>query len=335
MEEGAITLLRDQDGILPLNPARTKSIAVIGKVANSFITGGGSSNVTPYSSVSLLSGIQQRAAAAGVRVAYNNGSNVSNAVALARASSVAVVVAANYETEGADLQCLTLGCPTAYGNQDALISAVAAANPNTIVLLEAGGPVLTPWQTQVKGLLDAWYPGESGGSAIAQVLFGDIDPSGHLPLTFPGAESQEPTYGDPSSYPGIGIDETHREGAFVGYRWFDAHGLTPAYPFGFGLSYTSFRYSGLRITRLEAGARVSFTVINVGSRAGSVLPQLYLGLSSLPGIPEPPAQLEGFAKVPLAPGQQTRVRFVVGSRALSCTGMSAPAPGALPRDAPA
>jgi beta-glucosidase len=186
MEEGAITLLRDQDGILPLNPARTKSIAVIGKVANSFITGGGSSNVTPCSSVSLLSGIQQRAAAAGVRVAYNDGSNVSNAVALARASSVAVVVAANYETEGADLRCLTLECPTAYGNQDALIGAVAAANPNTIVLLEAGGPVLTLWQTQVKGLLDAWYPGESGGSAIAQVLFGDIDPSGHLPSRFPG-----------------------------------------------------------------------------------------------------------------------------------------------------
>lgn len=317
MEEGAITLLRNQGGILPLHGAKVKSIAVIGKVANSFITGGGSSNVTPYSSVTPLAGIVQRAAKAGVRVTYDDGSKVATAVAQAKASSVAVVVAANYETEGADLQCLTLECPNAYGDQDALIRAVAAANPRTIVVLETGGPVLTPWRSAIKGLFEAWYPGEQGGTAIAAALFGDIDPSGHLPVTFPASETQEPTYGDASSYPGIGIDETYKEGVFVGYRWFDAHALAPAYPFGFGLSYTRFTYSGLRISRIGSGLRVAFTVTNAGKRSGAAVAQLYLGLPSLPGIRQPPAQLKRFRKIMLMPRRHARIDFTLGARDLS------------------
>lgn len=317
IEEGAITLLRNRGGILPLTPAHTKSIAVIGKVANSFVTGGGSSNVTPYSSVTPLAGIEQRAAAAGVKVAYNDGSNLSSAVALARSSSVAVVVAANYETEGADLQCLSLECPNAYGNQDALIRGVAAANPRTIVVLETGGPVLTPWRNQIRGLLEAWYPGERGGDAIARVLFGDVDPSGHLPATFPASESQEPTYGDLASYPGTGINETYKEGVFVGYRWFDAHRLAPAYPFGFGLSYTRFRYSRLRVARVRRGLRVSFTVANIGRRTGAAVPQLYVGLPSHPGVPEPPRQLKAFTKVSVAPHRRAHVSFLLGGRGIS------------------
>jgi beta-glucosidase len=316
IEEGAITLLQNRGPILPLGPAHVKSIAVIGKVANSFLTGGGSSAVAPYSSVTPLQGITQRAGP-GVHVAYNDGSTPSTAAALAKSSEVAIVVAANYETEGADLACLTLECPQAYGDQDALIREVAAANPNTIVVLETGGPVLTPWRGQVKGLLDAWYPGEQGGAAIARVLFGDVNPSGHLPVTFPQAEADEPTAGDPMSYPGVANKETYKEGVFVGYRWFDAHALAPAFPFGFGLSYTSFSYRALHVAPTATGATVSVTVTNSGARTGAAVPQLYVGLPSLPGVPEPPAQLKGFEKVELAPGQSSNVSFPLDMRSLS------------------
>jgi beta-glucosidase len=316
VEEGAITLLQNRDSMLPLDAARVKSIAVIGQVANSFLTGGGSSAVTPYSDVTPLQGVTERAGPR-VAVSYNDGSDPASAAALAKSSDVAIVVAADYETEGADLQCLTLECPNAYGNQDALIQQVAAANPNTIVVLETGGAVLTPWRGQVKGLLEAWYPGEQGGAAIARVLFGDVDPSGHLPVTFPSSESQEPTAGDPSSYPGVSGTETYKEGVFVGYRWFDAHDLLPAFPFGFGLSYTRFSYSGLRLTPTATGFAVRATVTNVGRRTGTAVPQLYVGLPSPRAVPQPPAQLKGFEKVLLAPGRSAQLRFMLSRSALS------------------
>jgi beta-glucosidase len=316
VEQGAITLLQNRQAILPLSSAHLKSIAVIGKVASSFLTGGGSSGVTPYSYVTPLQGITDRAGP-HVKVSYNDGSDASSAAALAKSSDVTIVVAASYETEGADLQCLTLECPNAYGNQDALIRQVAAASPNTIVVLETGGPVLTPWRGQVKGLLDAWYPGEQGGAAIARVLFGDVDPSGHLPVTFPRSEGQWPTGGDLSAYPGIGNSETYKEGVFVGYRWFDAHALAPAFPFGFGLSYTRFAYRGLKVKATASGAQVSATIVNIGLRGGAAAPQLYVGLPSSAGAPQPRAQLKGFDKLTLAPGQGTQVSFSLGRRALS------------------
>jgi beta-glucosidase len=314
--EGAITLLRNRDAILPLDPSRAKSIAVVGKVANSFITGGGSSAVKPYSTVTPLQGIRDRAGP-GVRVAYDDGSDPARAAALAKGSDAAIVVAANYQTEGADLQCLSLECPNAYGDQDGLIREVAAANPDTIVVLETGGPVLTPWRDDVKGLLEAWYPGGHGGAAIARVLFGDADPSGRLPVTFPRSDADGPTAGDPSSYPGIGVSQTYKEGVFVGYRWFDARRRPPAFPFGFGLSYTHFTYDALAIRPTAHGALVSATISNTGARAGTEVPQLYLGLPSRPGAPQPPSQLKGFAKISLRPGQSARVRFPVDARALS------------------
>jgi beta-glucosidase len=184
-------------------------------------------------------------------------------------------------------------------------------------VLETGGPVLTPWRSHVSGLLDAWYPGEQGGAAIARVLFGDVNPSGHLPVTFPQAEAEEPTAGDPQSYPGVANSETYKEGTFVGYRWFDARNLEPAFPFGFGLSYTSFSFSGLSLARTASGARVSATIANVGTRKGSVVAQLYLGLPPQPGVPEPPAQLRGFDKLTLAPGHSARVGFPLDTRALA------------------
>jgi beta-glucosidase len=316
IEEGAITLLQNRQAMLPLHAKRLKSIAVIGKVADSFLTGGGSSAVTPYSYVSPLQGIIARAGR-HVRVVYNDGSDPASAAALAKSSSVAIVVAADYEIEGVDLQCLTLECPNAYGNQDSLISQVAAANRHTVVVLETGGPVLTPWRGQVSGLLEAWYPGEQGGAAIARVLFGDVDPSGHLPVTFPKSEAQEPTAGDPASYPGIANSETYKEGVFVGYRWFDAHKLAPAFPFGFGLSYTRFAYRHLVLKPTATGARVSVTVANVGRIAGAAVPQLYVGLPAAPGVPQPPGQLKGFQKVMLAPGRQARISFALDGRSLS------------------
>lgn len=318
VEEGAITLLEDRGSILPLSTKRTTSIAVIGREANQFLTGGGSSSVTPYSYVTPLRGITSRAGP-GVRVAYNDGSNVASAVALAKSSDVVIVVAADYEIEGADLQCLTLECPDAYGDQDSLIQALAAANPNTIVVLETGGPVLTPWRSQVKGLVEAWYPGEQGGTAIAHVLFGDIDPSGRLPVTFPSSEAQEPTANDPDSYPGIANQETYKEGVFVGYRWFDAHHLDPAYPFGFGLSYTSFKLTHLRIipNRGKPGATVTVNVKNTGAWPGYAVPELYLGLPSSPRVLEPPAQLAGFQKLKLAPGQNATAKMTIEGRDLS------------------
>jgi beta-glucosidase len=177
--------------------------------------------------------------------------------------------------------------------------------------------VLTPWRSQVKGLLAAWYPGEQGGAAVARVLFGEVNPIGHLPVTFPRYASDEPTAGDLGSYPGIGISETYKEGVFVGYRWFDAHKLTPAFPFGFGLSYSRFTYSGLGVSPTGGGAVVSATVTNRGPRDGAAVPQLYLALPSLGGVPQPPLQLKGFTKVTLRARRSARVRFPIDLRALS------------------
>jgi beta-glucosidase len=316
IEEGAISLLENRGSILPLEATHLKSIAVIGKLGNSFVTGGGSSAVKPYASVTPLQGIVERAGP-GVHVTYDEGANPAAAAALAKSSDVAIVVAGNYQTEGADLNCLTLECPNAYGNQDALIQQVAEANPNTIVVLETGGPVLTPWRNQIRGLVDAWYPGEQGGTALARVLFGDANPSGHLPVTFPQSEAEEPTAGDPSSYPGVANNETYKEGVLVGYRWFDANALQPAFPFGFGLSYTSFSYRRLHIGATPGGVTVTATVTNVGRRTGAAVPQLYLNLPSPAGVREPPAQLKGMQKVTLAPRQSAQVSFPLDARSLS------------------
>jgi hypothetical protein len=173
--------------------------------------------------------------------------------------------------------------------------------------------VLTPWRDKVAGLLEAWYPGEEGGTAIARVLFGDVDPGGRLPATFPVREADEPVAGDPEKYPGVNETVQYKEGVLVGYRWFDEKGLDVAYPFGHGLSYTTFAYSGLR-----AGPDgVSVTVTNTGRRAGTDVPQLYLGFPDTKDAPEPPRQLKGFEKVSLEPGASRTVRFALDARSFS------------------
>ena len=236
---------------------------------------------------------------------------IATAVVAAKAAATAVVVVSDdTETEAADRAGLNL--PSA---QNELISAVAAANPHTVVVVDAGAPVAMPWLSQVASVVDAWYPGESNGTALAAVLFGAVDPSGHLPVTFPADLSQVPA-STPAQFPGVNGKVLYSEGIDVGYRYYDAHNETPLFPFGYGLSYTSFRFSGLRITR-QAGRQVtvSATITNTGRVAGSDVAQLYL--SDPAAATEPPRQLKGFQKVTLRPGQSATVRFSLNGHDLS------------------
>jgi beta-glucosidase len=240
--------------------------------------------------------------------------DLKDAVSAAKNAKTAVVVVSDdTETEAADR--LTLNLPSA---QNELVSAVARANPHTIVVIDAGAPVAMPWLGQVSGVVDAWYPGESNGTALASVLFGKTDPSGHLPVTFPASLSQVPAHAK-AQFPGVKGKVRYSEGLDVGYRWYDAKGLTPLFPFGFGLSYTSFRYSHLRIGgpghRRRGGVIVTATITNTGDRTGSDVAQLYLGDPARAG--EPPRQLKAFAKVSLRPGQSQVVRFTLDRHDLS------------------
>lgn len=311
IEESAITLLENRRKTLPLRAPKT--IAVIGKPATTFITGGGSGNVKPFAFQDPLSAIRKRAQ--GSKVVYDDGSDPARAAAAAKAADVAIVFGADYDAEGTDRRCLTLECPDIYGDQDGLIDGVAAAQPNTVVVLETGGPVLTPWRDKVAALLEAWYPGESGGPAIARVLFGDADPGGRLPATFPRSEADLPTAGDPQAYPGQGETVTYKEGLLVGYRFYDAKGKAPAYPFGFGRSYTRFRYRKLKLRRRGTTVRVALTVRNAGRRAGWAVPEVYVAMPAEAG--EPPRQLRAFAKFRLEKGAARRVHLRLGPRAFS------------------
>jgi Glycosyl hydrolase family 3 C-terminal domain/Fibronectin type III-like domain len=215
-----------------------------------------------------------------------------------------------------------VGCVPQPVDQDSLISQVAAANPHTIVVLNTGGPVTMPWLSQIKGLFEAWYPGQQDGNAIAALLFGDVDPSAKLPETFPRSRADIPTQ-TPQQFPGVidsqGVPQSvYSEGLLVGYRWYDAKHIAPLFPFGFGLSYTSFGYSGLTIAAAHAGTTVAaagITVTNTGARRGADVPQLYISDPASTG--EPPQQLKGYQKVSPSPGQSQRVSFPIDVRALS------------------
>ncbi|HEX2314764.1 MAG TPA: glycoside hydrolase family 3 C-terminal domain-containing protein [Thermomonospora sp.] len=309
LAEGGITLLRN-DGVLPLRAPR--SIALIGSAAGEYVSGGGSSQVTPRATVTVRQGVQARAR--GAAVTYRDGRDVRSAVAAAREADVAIVVAADAKSEFTDAPCMTLRCgDPRRGDQDALIRAVAAANPRTVVVLQTGAPVLTPWAEDVAAVVETWYPGQQGGHAVARMLFGDVDPGGRLPVTFPVAERDTPTGTDRRRYPGVGGKVHYSEGVFVGYRHYDRHGIAPRFPFGHGLSYTTFAYRDLRVG--PRGAQV--TVVNTGNRTGVAVPQLYVALGGTPGVPQPPRQLKGFAKVTLAPGASRRVTFPLDARSFA------------------
>ena len=256
--------------------------------------------------------------------------DIAQAVSAAKSASTAVVVVSDdTESEAADRAGLNL--PSA---QNELISAVAAANPHTVVVVDAGAPVAMPWLSQVGAVLDAWYPGESNGTALASVLFGNTDPAGHLPVTFPQSLTQVPA-SSPNQFPGVNGQADYSEGIDVGYRYYDAHNETPLFPFGYGLSYTTFRFSHLRVTpsmvsnaTSDPGATscrcngqglpevtVSARITNTGNVEGADAAQLYLGDPAVAG--EPPRQLKGIQKVKLRPGESRTVRFTLSGHDLS------------------
>jgi beta-glucosidase len=234
--------------------------------------------------------------------------DIAGAVAAARRATVAVVVVADdQESEAADRASLAL--PAA---QDELVSAVAKANPRTVVVIEAGGPVTMPWLGEVPAVLDAWYPGQGGAAALAAVLLGRASPSGHLPMTFPASLSKTPVAGR-ARFPGNGTKVEYSEGVDVGYRWYDQTGTAPLFPFGYGLSYTTFSFSHPFVAIAWAGGRpvvhASVEVANTGRRPGAEVVQAYLGEPAAAG--EPPRQLEAFVRAQLAPGQATTARFAL------------------------
>jgi len=322
--EESTVLLRNGGGMLPLSTDTVRSIAVIGPdgTTSPLTSGGGSAAVTPPYVVSPLQGITARAGS-GVSVTSYSGTDPNQAAATATAAQVAVVFASNFERERTDLPNITLS-----GNQNQYIAAVAKANPNTIVVLNTGSAVTMPWINQVKGVLEAWYPGQEDGNAIAAILFGDVDPSGKLPVTFPQSLAQVPA-STPAQWPGVDGKVLYSEGLDVGYRWYDAKQLVPLFPFGFGLSYTNFTFSHLTVSpaavknssslpALTSGgnlATVTAQVTNTGPVAGADVAQLYLGDPSSAG--EPPRQLKGFQKVYLQPGQSATVHFTLDGQALS------------------
>jgi beta-glucosidase len=304
-EEGTV-LLKNSGSILPLNPSTVGSIAVIGTDASSSPTysGGGSASINAGNQVTPLAGIQA-AAGSGATVTYNDGTNQSSAVTAAQAAKVAVIFADYTEGEGSDITSIDLGTA-----QDSLISAVSAANPDTVVVLNTGSAVTMPWANSVPGIVEQWYPGQVDGTAAAAVLFGTVNPSGHLPVTFPSSLAQVPA-STAAQFPGANGQVQYSEGLDVGYRWYQSQKLTPAFPFGFGLSYTTFSYSNLSVTGFNSAntATVTATVTNTGSRAGADVAQLYIGDPSSTG--EPPWQLKNFQRVNLSPGASTTVTFSV------------------------
>ncbi|WP_052441709.1 glycoside hydrolase family 3 C-terminal domain-containing protein [Streptacidiphilus anmyonensis] len=308
-EEGTV-LLKNSGSVLPL-ASSVSSIAVIGADASgsALTVGGGSGHVNSSGTVTPLQGITNRAGS-GVKVGYDDGTDSASAASLAASSSVAVVFASKYESEGSDLGDIDLS-----SSDNALISAVAAANPHTIVVLNSGSAVTMPWLNSVQGVLEAWYPGQEDGNAIAALLFGDVNPSGHLPVSFPTSLSQVPA-NTTAQWPGENGQVQYSEGEKVGYRWYDAQNLTPLFPFGYGLSYTGFAFSDLHVGTLAEGgqATVTATVTNTGSREGAEVAQLYVTDPAASG--EPSKQLEGFARVDLQPHQSKTVTFPLTQRNL-------------------
>jgi len=326
--EESMVLLKNAGNQLPLNAATVKSIALIGSHADTgMVSGGGSAQVdAPGSGASQWGSVVWfptsplkaiRAKAPKAKVEFNDGADTGAAAALAKQSEVAIVFVNQPTSEGWDLPTLTLP-----GDQDKLVSAVAAANPHTIVVLETGGPAAMPWIDRVSGAIEVWYPGIRGEVALANILFGDVNPSGKLPVTFAKSDADLPHPEIPGmaqipAQPGRGrgrmapFDIDYSEGLEVGYKWFDAEKKEPLFAFGHGLSYTTYAYSGLK-----AGIdSVTFTVRNTGKRAGAEIAQVYAGLPAAAN--EPPKRLVAWERIPLAPGESKTVTVPVDPKFLS------------------
>lgn len=313
--ERGMVLLRNEDQVLPLKAGG--KVAVLGRAEGPDVYSGvrhGALSVFPDDVVTPLQGIEELAGKDNVR--YERGTDPAKAAAVAKDADVAIVVAGRLQGEFEDLP---RSVPGLFGDplnlpkeENDLIQAVAAANPNTVVVLNTGTAATMPWLGDVAGVVQAWYPGEQYGHALASVLYGLVDASGRLPMTFPTDITQTPAYGDPSRYPGV-LKVQHSDGTSVGYRWYDTQDIEPLFPFGFGLSYTTFKFSGLQVGKPSASGAVTVraTVTNTGQRAGSQVAQLYL---EQPADGAPPRQLKGFQRVDLEPGESAQVRFTVAAR---------------------
>ena len=337
IEREGVVLLKNDDRVLPL-AGSAKRLAVIGAHADlGVLSGGGSSQVAPRggAAASELSRRVKNAALIfdpsspvqalrrrlpGATIEYDGGNDPARAAKLAAGADAAIVFVDQWMLESVDAPNLALP-----DGQDALIEAVARANPRTIVVIESGGPVLMPWLEHTPAVLEAWYPGQQGGEAIADILTGAANPSGHLPATFPTSEAQLPRAkpaGDPKGAPlgpigrgghyGASFVARYDEGADVGYKWFARNRRAPLFPFGFGLSYTTFALHGLEVAVSGRTVTASVAVRNTGARTGAAVPQFYvLGRSDLP------IRLVGWERVALQPGEEKRVRITVDPRLLA------------------
>ena len=344
IEEESLVLLKNAGGILPLSAAKVRSIAVIGGHADvGVLSGGGSAQVDShggnavdpkmgasvwgkavYFPSSPLRYIREQAAP-DAHIAYDAGTDPAAAAKTAASAQLAIVFVTQWMSEGQDSATLSLP-----DQQDALVAAVAAANPNTIVVLENGGPVSMPWAANVKGILESWYPGIGGGQAIANILFGRVNPSGKLPVTFAATEADlphpqvtglTPRTGNNGADAGGARNQARNfpvdynvEGMAVGYRWFQEKNKQPLFAFGFGLSYTHFVYSDLGFMR-SATIYVTFTLRNTGAQAGDEIAQVYVTLPASAG--EPFRKLAGWKRVSLAPGASQTVTIPLDQLCLS------------------
>jgi beta-glucosidase len=337
--EHGLVLLRNRNGTLPLSKGLGRIVVIGSHADKGVLSGGGSSQVIPVGGIAVpnvgpaefpgplvydpsppLKAIETRAD--GASIEYAEGDDISRAAQMARGADAVIILAHQWMAEMRDAPDLSL--PNA---QDQLIATIAAANDHTVVVLETGGPVRMPWLPLSAAVIQAWYPGARGGEAIARVLFGEVNPSGRLPITFPADESQLPrpkVQGIGSSNAGDiaerGIALNYFEGAQVGYKWFDINGAEPLYPFGFGLSYTAFAHTGLTATAAGSGITVTLDVKNVGPRQGADVPQFYVRCPEDPAIP---IRFVGWSRVLLDPGETRRVTLTIDPRLLAHFDMAA------------
>src|SRR6202789_2785905 len=341
IEEKSIVLLKNNQAVLPILPSKVHTIAIIGGHADvGMISGGGSAQVDPpggnaimppgkgstnwqdhiWFPTSPLKALREKLP--NTKFTFDPGTDLQSATRLAKSSDLAIVFAYQWESEGMDLASLSLP-----DNQDELIEQVAAANPHTIVVLETGTAVTMPWLDKVDGVVEAWYAGSAGHKALANVLVGDVNPTGKLAVTFPKSESDLPRPvipALPADAEGQGNDSVNSgtrvssyavhydEGPEVRYKWYEAQHKQPLFPFGFGLSYTSYTYSRLTV---DSSAKVArFTVKNVGKRAGTEIAEVYARLPQ--GSDESFKRLAGWKRVTLAPGESQTVTVAIDPRVL-------------------
>jgi beta-glucosidase len=346
IEEQSIVLLKNEDAQLPLNASAIHSVAVIGAHSDvGMISGGGSAQVDPpggnailppgkgqtrwlvpmWFPTSPLKAIREKLPHANVQ--YDPGTDPSSAAALAKSVEVAIVFAYQWESEDMDLESLSLP-----EHQDELIAKVAAANQHTVVVVETGSPATMPWARQVNAIVEAWYGGSKGADAVANVLFGEVNPSAKLPITFPLSDADLPhpvivkppvasttQSGDPDAWKKIAaglppFQISYDEGLKVGYKWYDAEKKTVLFPFGYGLSYTTYSYSNLKVDDGKK-IRASFTLQNTGTREGSEIAEVYVSLPA--AADEPPKRLVGWSKVKLNPGESREVVVEIDRQYLS------------------